>query len=81
MVKWFWRKYYELRDYFGMKVWIDKEGGRHFHKEHCPMVNDPMFHYEAVEVEKENLQVKGILIEGKLYVPCLACFSEIYKKR
>lgn len=28
--------------------WIDRKGGSHYHKEGCPMVKDPHYHYEPI---------------------------------
>ena len=66
-----------------MKIWIDKQGGRHYHKEDCPMVKEPVYHYEPIEVGEETAQImaKGIYISGKTYMPCPGCFSEIFTNR
>lgn len=56
-----------------MKVWVDKQGGTHYHKEDCGMTKDPKFHYEPVEVSEELVKLRrGILIHGQRYTPC-AC--------
>lgn len=59
-----------------MKVWIDKKGGRHYHKENCPMVQDKRFPYEPVEKDIENYQ--DIIVGNKRYLACPGCF---FKKR
>ena len=61
-----------------MKVWIDKNHGRHYHKETCPMVNDSRFHYEAIE-SKMISEGKTVPInyKSKTYYPC----SCIYPKK
>ena len=57
------------------EVFIDKSGGRHYHKESCVMVADTQFPYEKVEVETLPYN-KPINIDGKKYYPCPGCYSE-----
>lgn len=61
-----------------MKVWIDKHGGMHYHKEGCQAiqakVNPPHFKYEEVKQDLRGLGVK--YIEGRWYRPCPLCFGE-----
>ena len=66
-----------------MKVWIDKQGGTHFHKENCQIVKSPMFHYEPVEkrlrlyTEFGHRMYHNIRVDGKLYSPCVCMIKEL----
>ena len=56
-----------------MKVWIDKTGGRHYHKQGCVMTADTRYHYETAEVDDDAVpKHKRIVVEKKSYYPC-AC--------
>lgn len=62
-----------------MEVWIDKQGGRHYHKADCPMVKDPMFNYEPIQkvIRKyKYVGYAGIRYGGKIYAPCPGCFGK-----
>ena len=65
-----------------MKVWIDKQGGTHYHKEGCKMTQDPKFHYEAIEHKVRRLgmpyhkEYGRIMVDKKLYYPCPICFRD-----
>jgi hypothetical protein len=56
-----------------MKIWIDKHGGIHYHKEGCWAI-DPKFPYEEVEQNFQGLGVK--YIDGRWYRPCPFCFGD-----
>ena len=63
-----------------MIIYIDKQGGRHYHKSGCKMIDDPKFNYEAVnkEIRKNNKysdNYRNIRVDGKLYFPCPLCFG------
>ena len=64
-----------------MKVWIDKQGGTHYHKENCKMTQDPQFHYEPIKHKVRRLgmpvgkEYGRIMIDKKLYYPCPLCFG------
>ena len=56
--------------------WIDRQGGSHYHKEDCPMVKDPKFHYEPItrtkprKPEKHGWELTRIREGGKYYMAC-----------
>lgn len=64
-----------------MKVWIDKQGGRHYHKENCAMVKDTLFSYQPIE-KRLRIDAKhcgrtfyrAIKVDGKVYHMCPGCF-------
>jgi len=66
-----------------MKVWVDKQGGSHFHSENCWMVKDPEphYHYESVEKRLRTYIAFGrrmyhdIRVDGKTYRMC-SCMME-----
>jgi len=62
-----------------MEVWIDKQGGRHYHKADCPMVKDGKFHYESIErrlrLHKHFNIPRDIIVDHKRYMPCPGCFK------
>ena len=59
--------------------WIDKQGGSHYHKEDCPMVKDPKFHYEPITrslprfLSLDGWGLARIREGGKYYIAC-SCF-------
>ena len=59
--------------------WIDKQGGQHYHKETCPMVQDTRFSYESIRrrkrLEDEVWRFKRIREQGKYYRPCPGCIG------
>ena len=64
-----------------MKVWIDRQGGRHYHKENCVMVKEPRFSYQPIEKKlridaRRNGQLfyRDIKVDGKVYRMCPGCF-------
>jgi len=61
-----------------MQVWIDKQGGRHFHKKDCPMAQEPPYHYEPIKrritYHKHFNIPRDIIHEHKRYMPCPRCF-------
>jgi hypothetical protein len=63
-----------------MQVWIDKQGGSHYHTEDCLMVKDPMFHYEQYRVGISPLgkEMPTIRIGRKYYMPDI-CILKKYK--
>jgi hypothetical protein len=56
--------------------WIDKQGGSHYHREDCPMVKDPQFHYEPITRRKRRPDkewgLERIREGGKYWIAC-AC--------
>jgi len=67
-----------------MKVWIDKQGGNHYHKQKCLMLINTPYHYEEVEHRiMRELQLylyseycyKPAIIDNKRYYPCPICFK------
>jgi hypothetical protein len=62
-----------------IELWIDKQGGSHYHKSDCEMVKDPHFHYEPIKrLAKFNRGIvypRFIVVDKKMYYPC-ACVSE-----
>ena len=59
--------------------WIDKQGGSHYHKEGCKMI-EPRFHYEPITRTKPRKNdrewgLTRIREDGKYYMPC-ACMFE-----
>ena len=64
-----------------MKVWIDKQGGMHYHKADCKMIGKP-YHYEEIEHKVRRLgmpygkEYGRIMIDKKLYYPCPLCFGD-----
>jgi hypothetical protein len=73
-----------------MKVWIDKQGGTHYHKKNCkmirPIVNGKLpqikFHYKPIEHKVRRLgmpyhkEYGRIMVDKKLYYPCPMCFGD-----
>ena len=65
-----------------MKVWIDKQGGSHYHLYDCVMRADPMFHYEPVEkrlrpyTEFGRRMYHDIRVDGKTYRMCDCMIGE-----
>jgi hypothetical protein len=68
-----------------MKVWIDKQGGTHYHKADCKMIEKP-YHYEEIEHKVRRLgmpyhkEYGRIMVDKKLYYPCPMCFGYGEKK-
>jgi hypothetical protein len=61
-----------------MKVWIDKQGGTHYHKEDCKMIGAP-YHYEPIERRLRGNSLMGyrdIIVDGKRYSHCPMCFGD-----
>lgn len=61
--------------------WIDRQGGRHYHKEDCAMVRDPNYHYEPIIRTKDRefdreWGLTRIRESGKYYVADFGCFGE-----
>jgi hypothetical protein len=59
--------------------YIDKEGGRHYHKKGCPMTLEPRYHYEAIfrtKTRQRNLNwgFTRIRLNGRFFIPCPNCF-------
>lgn len=58
--------------------WIDRQGGSHYHKEDCPMVKDPHYHYEPITRSLPRIHtldgwgLTRIKEGGKYYMAC-AC--------
>ena len=60
-----------------MKVWIDKQGGTHYHKEGCPTL------LGKLTLKLQELQIgndigeRGLSIYpwGEIYYPCPICFG------
>jgi hypothetical protein len=76
-----------------MKVWIDKQGGKHYHKEDCKIVAETknikveqIFHYEPIEHQIRryhlvyNKDYTDIIVDGKRYHPCPICFGHGARK-
>jgi len=75
-----------------MKIWIDKQGGTHYHKADCKMI-EPMprttgsltpinFHYEEIEHRLRGNSLMGyrdIIVDGLRYSSCPMCFG--YRER
>jgi hypothetical protein len=71
-----------------MKVWIDKQGGMHYHKADCKMIdyvdnaNALPFRYEEIEHQIRryhliyNRNYPSIKVDGKWYAPCPMCFGD-----
>jgi uncharacterized protein YlbG (UPF0298 family) len=68
-----------------MKIWLDKHGGMHYHKEGCKFtqVKHPNSEYEEVEHKVRQLgNVKGhqytrIKVDDRYYMPCPLCFGDM----
>jgi hypothetical protein len=64
-----------------MKVWIDKQGGTHYHKENCKMIGKP-FRYEEIEHRVRTFaplfphEYREIIVDNRRYHPCPMCFGE-----
>ena len=63
-----------------MKVWIDKQGGTHYHKEDCPIILTelpPHLHYQAITIGNKVVE-RGLNIYpwGKTISPCPMCFGD-----
>ena len=72
-----------------MKVWIDKQGGTHYHKEDCEMLKPfpptdnkllarMQFHYEGIERQLRKDKFgwwQDIIVDGKRYGMCPICFG------
>ena len=73
-----------------MKIFIDKHGGMHYHREDCRVVIDrnpidgmSFGNYEGVEVAhlwKQNGEWCSITVDGGWYFPCPFCFGENRRK-
>jgi hypothetical protein len=77
-----------------VKIWIDKQGGMHYHKENCKMIQPIVkgklpqikFHYEVIEHKVRRLgmpchkEYGRIMVDKKLYNPCPICFGYGRKK-
>ena len=65
-------------------VWIDKQGGSHYHHDFCPMVKEPRYHYEPIKRRmKFNYNIvypNYIVVDNKMYNPC-ACIYGVRGKR
>ena len=60
-----------------MKVWIDKQHGRHYHKRDCDMVLDKRFPYQPVEVlDGKPFSHIRLVSNYRLYAPCPSCFRD-----
>lgn len=59
-----------------MKYLIDKSGGRHYHKEGCPMTQYPRFRYVLIERTRKTWPDK-IRVGNKYYIPCPGCIGEV----
>lgn len=61
--------------------WIDKQGGSHYHKEDCPMIKDPKYHYKPItrtkprRPDKHGWGLTRIKEGGQYYMMCPACFG------
>jgi hypothetical protein len=67
-----------------MKVWIDKQGGLHYHKADCKMIGKP-YHYEEIEhrIRRNKLilrnmfgEYQNIIVDKRRYHPCPLCFGD-----
>lgn len=68
-----------------MKVWVDKNGGMHYHKAGCkamqPSENLPHFKYEEIEHQIKHkgsgfpFDYTDIIVDGRRYRPCPFCFG------
>ena len=71
-----------------MKLWIDKQGGTHYHKEGCKIIQPPnlktlltqiTFHYGPIERRLRGNSLMGyrdIIVDGKRYSHCPMCFGD-----
>ena len=69
-----------------MKIWIDKQGGTHYHKEGCPMIKPlpnsklpPItYHYELIvrQIRLCNYGWRDIIVDGSRYSYCPLCFGD-----
>ena len=72
-----------------MKVWIDKQGGMHYHREDCRMLksipptktrlNPIQFHYEPIDRQLRGNSLfgyKDIIVDGNHYSSCPICFEQ-----
>lgn len=56
--------------------WIDRQWGSHYHKEDCPMIKDPHYHYEPItrtkprKIDKNGWGLTRIKEGGEYYVAC-----------
>jgi len=71
-----------------MKVWIDKQGGTHYHKADCEMIGKP-HHYEEIEHQLRKIPAPyrkmfgiyaNIVVDHKIYEPCPVCFGHGERK-
>ena len=59
--------------------WIDRQGGRHYHKKDCQMVTGyPHYNYEPIKRRKRRIPsyLTRIREGGKYYNPCPGCFGK-----
>ena len=76
-----------------MKVWIDKQGGTHYHKADCKMIlpikNGRLpqiaFHYEEIEHRIRHFRCSkeyaDIIVDGNRYWACPICFGHKREKK
>ncbi len=64
-----------------MIYWIDKKGGRHYHKQDCPMViGPPKYPYEPVRHKKPSNPMATIKVDNRYYAPCPGCMRSMNRK-
>lgn len=61
-----------------MKIWIDKHGGMHYHKENCRILQGIVGGFQPTyeEVEYSGKLNHVIRIDGRDYAKCLFCFGD-----
>lgn len=61
-----------------MKIWIDKDGGNHYHREECRMIDRPS--YEELERQLKSVGLSrewaAIKVDKRKYYPCPVCFGK-----
>ena len=64
-----------------MKIWIDKQGGTHYHKRNCPLIRfdvPPLSSLYREITIGNDIPKRGLKIYpwGKVYSPCPVCFTQ-----
>jgi hypothetical protein len=68
-----------------MKVFIDKQGGTHYHKADCKMMGNTYLYEEITHIIRHRKapyhnvvlnEYQPILIEHHIYYPCPICFGD-----
>jgi len=56
-----------------MKVWLDENGGRHYHQQGCPLIDKRYIEIEAEVIKHSEIDWEDIEYKEIIYRACPFC--------